>query len=127
MKVHGVCSNTAKAKAQEHWRDRLPLLFVFGTLILMTKVLFDIKENAERNDSQLSGHISTGGLFLGYIAAHVYVYLRVPQSIYADALKSAETVYDSFKDNIPHIIESMDDLPDMSQYRYHSLSSGAEF
>ena len=61
VKVHGVCSNTAKAKAQEHWRDRLPLVFVFGTLILMTKILFDIKEYAEHNHHQLSGYISSGG------------------------------------------------------------------
>merc|ERR1712129_331698 len=42
-KLHKICHTTALAKSQEHWRDRLPLVFVLSSGLLLLKLIDDFK------------------------------------------------------------------------------------
>jgi len=83
---------TAKAKVAEHWVERMPPLILFSLVSLVLKMSnigyamskwgFDVWDFVD-----LFTHV-----YMCLVAVYL-VFLRVPQSIYADAKKSSSNVY----------------------------------
>lgn len=90
-----VSDNTAKTKIREHWIERPPPMCMFLLVMIFLRLLhlliekdYEIKDNVYI----LLTIMSLGSMYL--------VYLRVPQSICADAKKNAQELYLLYKTNL---------------------------
>jgi hypothetical protein len=81
---------TAKTKTTEHWISRLPLFLICTVLIVIGKSYMYIWFND--NEYMFIIFDVLTSVCVGIIAIFL-VFMRVPQSIYADAKKSASDVY----------------------------------
>jgi hypothetical protein len=92
---------TAKTKIKEHWIERAPVLLLFTFFLLSIKLIHDVKVII-----LLEANIWTAiDIFISlftFITAMYMVYLRVPQSICADANKAAGEIYFDSKVELHH-------------------------
>ena len=88
--------NTAKTKIREHWVERPPPMCIFLLTIMFLRLvhLFFLEGEYETKDHLyiLLTIMSLGSIYL--------VYLRVPQSICADAKKNAQEQYSVYKTDL---------------------------
>lgn len=82
---------TAKTKTTEHWISRLPLFLICSIVIIFGKSYNYMLNNVHIEYTYIIADTLVS-LGMGTIAIFL-IYMRVPQSIYADAKKSASDIY----------------------------------
>lgn len=90
-----VSDNVAKSKIREHWIERPPPMIGFLCLVMIIRFFsffFDSSFDAEDHLYILLTLMSLGSIYL--------VYLRVPQSICAEAKKNAQEKYFNYKTHL---------------------------
>lgn len=89
---------TAKTKTTEHWISRLPLFLTCTILVVILKSWKYVLTPEETDHIYIVTDICSTTL-IGIVAVFL-IFMRVPQSIYADAKKSASDIYINKKANL---------------------------
>lgn len=92
---------TAKTKIREHWIERAPILLLFTFFILSFKMITYVKDIILFH-ADIWTAVDIFLSFFTFITALYMVYLRVPQSICADANKAASEIYFNSKIELHH-------------------------
>lgn len=102
----------AKTKIREHWIQRPPHIAFFVVVVIMLRVFFGIyTNNFQSFDTEDVMYLIFTVLGLSSI---YMVYLRVPQSICAEAKKSAQEVYMKYKIDLQ--FQLLDDHGDETEF-----------
>jgi len=89
----------AKTKITEHWVERIPVIFVCSFILLFMKIAGDVYVIYVTNFSYLFLIDIIASVFVCFVALYL-VFLRVPQSIYAEAKHAASDTYILHKTNL---------------------------
>lgn len=105
---------TAKTKTTEHWISRLPLFLACSIVVLIGKSYIYIVSNERTGYAYIVIDILVS-FCVGTIAVFL-IYMRVPQSIFADAKKSASEVYIQQKSQLHLNILNETSLENIEKY-----------
>jgi hypothetical protein len=89
----------AKTKITEHWVERIPVIFVCSFILLFMKISGDVYVIYLTNFSYMVLIDIMSSVFVCFVALYL-VFLRVPQSINAEAKHAASDTYILHKANL---------------------------